>query len=198
MKIRLIHLLVFFNAAVFILANQKNPYKVLGLPTTATDEQIQKKFRELSKKYHPDINKDPKAAEVYSEITSAYEILSNPTSKQKYFDEVDRQNQRSNQFNFQNWGYQNYGYHQNSQVKQQNYKKKWNELFQKRHSQSYQSYYQNKKRSYQPSSTSKFGWIKDKLSSLLFGGGFSDILIYGAIIFLVIKLFGNLVHVQMI
>jgi DnaJ-class molecular chaperone len=54
------------------LAQQKNPYKVLGVPESASDEQIKQRFRELSKKYHPDKNLDPKAKEFYLEVTNAY------------------------------------------------------------------------------------------------------------------------------
>ena len=52
-------------------------YRVLGLPTTATQEEIKQAYRKLVKLYHPDINKSPEAPQRFKEIQKAYEYLKN-------------------------------------------------------------------------------------------------------------------------
>lgn len=52
-------------------------YKLLGLPTTASERDIRKKFRQLAMKYHPDRNSDPGAEEIFIQLTEAYEVLLN-------------------------------------------------------------------------------------------------------------------------
>ena len=53
----------------------RNPYDVLGVGKSASEAEIKKAFRKLAKAYHPDSNKDPKAAARFSEANTAYEIL---------------------------------------------------------------------------------------------------------------------------
>lgn len=50
-------------------------YQVLGLNSNATSEDIKKAYRNLSKKYHPDINKSPEAEEKFKKISEAYQVL---------------------------------------------------------------------------------------------------------------------------
>jgi len=53
-----------------------SPYEVLGVPTTATDDQIKAAYRKLAKKYHPDLNGGSAAAETkMKEINEAYDLL---------------------------------------------------------------------------------------------------------------------------
>ena len=53
-----------------------DPYKVLGVSPNASDDEIKKAYRELSKKYHPDLNPgDQAAAEKMSEINAAYDMI---------------------------------------------------------------------------------------------------------------------------
>jgi hypothetical protein len=52
-----------------------NPYAVLGLPRDATPEQVKARFRDLSRKYHPDRSTDPNAGAHFSAITAAYAAL---------------------------------------------------------------------------------------------------------------------------
>lgn len=54
----------------------QDPYKVLGVSPGATDEEIKKAYRELSKKYHPDLNPgDESAARKMSDINAAYDQI---------------------------------------------------------------------------------------------------------------------------
>jgi curved DNA-binding protein len=56
-------------------------YETLGVPKTATDEEIRAAFRKLARKHHPDVAKDKKAAEEkFKEINEAYEVLGDPTA----------------------------------------------------------------------------------------------------------------------
>jgi hypothetical protein len=50
-------------------------YKVFGLNPGASEEEIRKRYRELVKKYHPDVNKNLRAEEKFIEIQAAYEEL---------------------------------------------------------------------------------------------------------------------------
>ena len=49
---------------------------VWGCQKNASADEIKKAYRKLSKKYHPDINKEPGAEEKYKEVQEAYETLS--------------------------------------------------------------------------------------------------------------------------
>ena len=62
----------------------KNPYTLLGVKKDASEAEISKAFRTLSKKYHPDINKAPEAAEKFKEISAAYTLLSDPDLRRQY------------------------------------------------------------------------------------------------------------------
>jgi curved DNA-binding protein CbpA len=69
----------------------RDPYEVLGVPRGASAAAIKSAYRKLAKKHHPDSNKnDPKAAERFSEINSANEIIGDE-DKRKQFDrgEID-------------------------------------------------------------------------------------------------------------
>ncbi|AER67322.1 chaperone DnaJ domain protein [Thermovirga lienii DSM 17291] len=62
----------------------KDYYKILGVDRNATQEEIQKAYRKLAKKYHPDANKDPAATEKFKEINEAYEVLKDPEKRKRY------------------------------------------------------------------------------------------------------------------
>ncbi len=59
-------------------------YDILGVPRNATDEQIKKAYRELVRKYHPDVSKDPNATEKFKEVQEAYQVLSDPKKRAAY------------------------------------------------------------------------------------------------------------------
>ena len=60
-------------------------YETLGVPKTATEEEIRSAFRKLARKYHPDVAKDKKASEEkFKEINEAYEVLGDPDKRKKY------------------------------------------------------------------------------------------------------------------
>ena len=63
----------------------RDPYEVLGVSRTASENEIKSAFRKLAKKHHPDQNKDPKAKEHFAEANSAYEIVGDK-EKRKQFD----------------------------------------------------------------------------------------------------------------
>jgi len=62
----------------------KDYYEVLGVSPNATDEQIRRRFRELARKYHPDVNRSPDAEHRFKEITEAYRVLSSPSLRADY------------------------------------------------------------------------------------------------------------------
>ena len=62
----------------------KSLYETLEVSENATPEEIKKAYRKLARKYHPDVNKDPKAEDKFKEINAAYEVLSDTTKKQQY------------------------------------------------------------------------------------------------------------------
>lgn len=64
----------------------KDYYKTLGLDKNATTEDIKKAYKNLAKKYHPDVNKDPNTQEKFKEINEAAAVLGNE-EKRKHYDQ---------------------------------------------------------------------------------------------------------------
>lgn len=63
----------------------ENPYDILGVQPKATDEEIQKAYRTLAKKLHPDLHPDDKGAEArFKEVSAAYSLLSNPEKRAQF------------------------------------------------------------------------------------------------------------------
>lgn len=63
----------------------KDYYKILGVSTNATKDEIKKAFRILAKKYHPDRNaNDESAVQKFQDINEAYGILSNEKLREEY------------------------------------------------------------------------------------------------------------------
>ena len=63
----------------------KKLYDILGVPLTATEDEIKKAYRKLAIKYHPDKNpNNTQAEEKFKEVAEAYDVLSNPSKKAAY------------------------------------------------------------------------------------------------------------------
>lgn len=67
------------------MAQKRDYYEVLGVSKDASEAELKKAYRQVAKKYHPDLNPDNKEAEAkFKEANEAYEILSDPTKRQQY------------------------------------------------------------------------------------------------------------------
>jgi DnaJ-class molecular chaperone len=62
----------------------KDYYKVLGVERGADAKAIGAAFRRLARQHHPDVNKDPKAADRFKEINEAVQVLSDPAKRGRY------------------------------------------------------------------------------------------------------------------
>jgi curved DNA-binding protein len=62
----------------------KDYYEILGVERNASKEDIQRAYRKLARKYHPDINKSPEAEAKFKEINEAHEVLKDPEKRSKY------------------------------------------------------------------------------------------------------------------
>ncbi|MDD4503350.1 MAG: molecular chaperone DnaJ [Clostridiaceae bacterium] len=67
------------------MAVKRDYYEILGVAKTASEEEIKKAYRNLAKKYHPDMNQGDKGAESkFKELNEAYEVLGDKDKKAKY------------------------------------------------------------------------------------------------------------------
>ena len=64
----------------------KDLYAVLGLPATASFEEIKKAFRQKASEFHPDKNTSELAPAKFREVREAYEVLSDPVARADYDD----------------------------------------------------------------------------------------------------------------
>jgi curved DNA-binding protein len=62
----------------------KDYYQVLGVARDALSEDIKKSYRKLARKYHPDVSKEPNAAERMQEVNEAWAVLSDPEKRAAY------------------------------------------------------------------------------------------------------------------
>ena len=66
------------------MAQQKDYYEILGVPKSASQDQIKQAYRKLAMEYHPDRNKSSGAAEKFKEISAAYAVLSDEKKRAQY------------------------------------------------------------------------------------------------------------------
>lgn len=66
------------------MSNYKDYYKALGVDRKASQEEIQRSYRKLARKYHPDINKTSDSEDKFKEINEAYEVLGDPEKRTRY------------------------------------------------------------------------------------------------------------------
>ena len=67
------------------MADKRDYYEVLGVDKSADDATLKKAYRQLAKKYHPDVNPGDKEAEAkFKEATEAYSVLSDPDKRRQY------------------------------------------------------------------------------------------------------------------
>lgn len=66
------------------MSSQPNHYETLGLPQTATAEQIKRKYRELARRYHPDVNSSSEATNKILNVNQAYHVLGDADRRAAY------------------------------------------------------------------------------------------------------------------
>jgi molecular chaperone DnaJ len=66
------------------MSNKRDYYEVLGLAKGASPEEIKKAYRQMARKYHPDVNKEPDAEDRFKEVNEAYEILADEQKRTMY------------------------------------------------------------------------------------------------------------------
>ncbi len=62
----------------------KDYYKIIGVPRDASADVIKRAYRQLARKHHPDVSKDPKAETRFKELGEAYEVLKDPVKRAAY------------------------------------------------------------------------------------------------------------------
>ena len=76
-----------------------DPYAVLGIPRDASDQQVQRAYRRLAKRYHPDLNPGARTGHQMRRLNQAWETLSSPAGRARY----DAESALSKPATFDHW-----------------------------------------------------------------------------------------------
>jgi curved DNA-binding protein len=66
------------------MAPARDFYEVLGVSRTASQDDIQRAYRKLARRHHPDVSKDPDSEENFKQVSEAYDVLSDPQTRKRY------------------------------------------------------------------------------------------------------------------
>jgi curved DNA-binding protein CbpA len=64
--------------------DQVDPYAELGVSRDASNEEIRRAYRQVARRHHPDVNRNPGGAERFAAAARAYEILNDPAARARY------------------------------------------------------------------------------------------------------------------
>jgi curved DNA-binding protein CbpA len=80
------------------LFGEKTYYQILGVAKDANQKEIRKAFRELAKKFHPDLGKQKGKdySKIFEQINLAYSVLSNPKKRKEYDSQLESKKNRPN------------------------------------------------------------------------------------------------------
>ncbi|MFA5887337.1 MAG: molecular chaperone DnaJ [Candidatus Nanoarchaeia archaeon] len=84
----------------------KDYYKILGVKKESSEEEIKSAYKNLAKKFHPDLNKEKDATDKFKEVNEAYSVLGDKTKKENY----DRFGNADFNQGFQGGGFSGYGF----------------------------------------------------------------------------------------
>lgn len=79
----MLKLILLFGLITILLA-EEDYYKILGLSRNATKKEIKSKFKTLSKKFHPDVSKEPDAETKFRDVSEAYDVLIDDDKRKLY------------------------------------------------------------------------------------------------------------------
>lgn len=78
---------------------EKNYYEILEVDKNASEEVIEKAYKTLAKKYHPDLQNNSNCQDKMRQINEAYEILSNDFKRREYDEKIKRQSVSIEEYN---------------------------------------------------------------------------------------------------
>src|SRR5689334_6991923 len=66
------------------MGSKRDYYEVLGIQRGASPEEIKRAYRQRARETHPDVNREPSAAQAFKEVNEAYEVLNDPQKRAAY------------------------------------------------------------------------------------------------------------------